>query len=355
MTSKDSGTAVYHSERKVIKFAESLESNMNAFFFGAGCSCGTLGDECPTAAKFGARVLANDPNWKEHYKKLSELIEVHLNADICELGLEEIWTFIDYYCKFHDAFPTPALYDLIPELKSALLSVYGGPIDRKAHKLKPTEAFTLSAVLRQVEPGDAVISFNYDTLVERFALSRGLDLRSFSKELRSDVVNFAKPHGSTSWCLDLEQKCVTHAHPDGAPLLESLTPAHVSNGREPLVLGAVPIKSELLREVQSYYKVDQVFDVIMRQWTAVIQSVKKAERIVVVGYSFPREDHYGRFLFAEAMKLRSENLPFIEFFETCDRAAERSAAIRETFSPRNSPSVSQVLYKGSVQAADPSS
>ena len=73
------------------------------------------------------------------------------------------------------------------------------------------------------------------------------------------------------------------------------------------MLGAVPIKSELIFEVQRFYGLP-VFDVVVQQWKTVVTAVREAEKLIVVGYSFPREDQYGRFLFREAVRLRKNPL-----------------------------------------------
>ena len=138
-------------------------------------------------------------------------------------------------------------------------------------------------------------------------------------------------------------------------LLNSLDPTDVDSGREPLVLGAVPIKSELIREVQVQLHDGSrpVFDAIIRQWRTVVEAIRDADSVVVVGYSFPQGDEYGRFLLQEGMRLRNSRLS-VEFFELQNKKCEREKAIKSAFNPKPDPAgdslVKNLVYRGKVEA-----
>ena len=55
------------------------------------------------------------------------------------------------------------------------------------------------------------------------------------------------------------------------------------------------------------------FQTIARQWRALVEAIRDADSVVIVGYSFPQEDQYGRFLLKEGIRLRSSELT-VEFF-----------------------------------------
>jgi hypothetical protein len=326
---------------------------MKAYLFGAGSSRGTLGPSCPVATKFGQELARSSPSWQSQFPNLKNVVQ-HLGCDLAELSLEKIWTWIDYYYKLAQpagaALPRAEwLREAELDLKRALLSVYGRKFETAADKL-PTTNYTLADLLSRVETGDVLISFNYDTLVERLARRFKCKLQAFDHELRSDVVNFAKPHGSTSWCLDHGLKSLTYRHLDGAPLLDSMLEGDVSTHKTPLLLGTVPIKSELISEVQISYKVPDVYRVVMAQWKAIIEAVRGADTLIVVGYSFPEEDQYGRFLFQEAIRGRDSKKSLkVEFYEKVDRRAEVAKAILETFPFRRI----QLEWKDKVRAPLP--
>src|SRR5262249_50848039 len=119
-------------------------------------------------------------------------------------------------------------------------------------------------------------------------------------------------------------------------------------GNDPLVLGAVPIKSELIREVQQVCGSSRIFDVVMSHWRAASEAVREADEITVLGYSFPREDQYGRFLMQERVSKRSKPIESIEYYDV-DRNVIH--AIAETFFL--SPSHAAISWKGPVTSAFP--
>jgi hypothetical protein len=135
-------------------------------------------------------------------------------------------------------------------------------------------------------------------------------------------------------------------HNNGSPLLDSLPEKKVKQKCEPLVLGAVPIKSELIREVQCY--IPEIFTVVTCQWKALVDALIKANTVVIVGYSFPREDMYGRFMFKEAMRNRKSKL-HIQYFELPDKASELCKEIVDVFGCK----IARHEYKGKVESYQP--
>jgi len=314
---------------------------MKVFLIGSGCSYGTLSFRpgcAPLAKMFGQHLSPTG------YPELAKVAK-HLGRDLSDLGMEDLWSCIDYYAKFagSDGFlPDPRWHRqlAVVELKKALLFLYGSRCEEAARRIGKSTKCTLVDLLRKrVRAGDVIVSFNYDTLVERLARKLGLKLTHCEGRPPKHKVKFVKPHGSVSWRLGDPPVSLP-----AAPLLNSLEEAAVEQGKlvtEPLVLGAVPIKSELIREVQCCYGTTEVFTVVMHQWQAVVEAVREADSVVVVGYSFPKEDQYGRFLFQEAVRQRNKVLRRVEYYNT-DRKSE--AVIREIFG-----SGTKVVWKGSVR------
>ena len=284
----------------------------------------------------------------------------HLGTDLRHVTLEPIWTCIDYHAKFQPAFRPDWVPrgKVVAELKSAILRLCGSKCDEVAERLalqRPRRlglfhdnTFTLSRIVHQITPGDTLISFNYDTLVERLVLKRkGLSLRHSCASAANGIVRFAKPHGSASWNLHRLSSDVL----DGPPLLESLCAVQAKEHPDkfdPLVLGAVPIKSELIREVQQHFGTEALFEVILQQWRAVVDAIRDAERIVVLGYSFPKEDTYGRFFFREAMRDRGRRRLRVDFYQKRKYSKETACSIKDAF-----PGVSKsdIHFNGEVTPA----
>jgi hypothetical protein len=96
------------------------------------------------------------------------------------------------------------------------------------------------------------------------------------------------------------------------------------------VLGVVPIKSELLREMQEAHEAGEVHEAIVRQWRAAVEATRRADEIAVVGYSFPPEDQYGSFLFYEAARNRKHK-PEVSFYELEASAFDVARRLVEVF------------------------
>jgi hypothetical protein len=111
----------------------------SAVLLGAGCSYGTLLQRpavCPPLASgFGPTLSSRVPIWATEYPELSK-IAVHLHKTLADVGLEELWTCIDYHAKFLDAFGRSWDQNVSPELKKALLVLYGRLCDAEADKLR---------------------------------------------------------------------------------------------------------------------------------------------------------------------------------------------------------------------------
>ncbi|HUJ48800.1 MAG TPA: hypothetical protein VLW25_01330 [Bryobacteraceae bacterium] len=317
---------------------------MRAFLFGAGSSFGTLkgGEVCPPLAMGFGKALSKQSGFEERYPNLS-LAAMEVGKKLSEVGLEDLWTCIDYYAKLSglDANcalgPKPDWLDpAVRELKGgALLWLYGRRCDEAANAL-PDDC-TVIHLLQSTRAGDVVVSFNYDTIIERLAKRRSLNLRH-SRCPPGPFVRFLKPHGSASWPL----RSLLSEVVDGEPLLDSLAE---DMNNDPLLLGAVPIKSELMREVQRCYRTEHVFEVVMHQWRGVVEAVRDADELVVVGYSFPKEDHYGRFLFKQGLHLRNfRRIKRIEFYNT--------SADCETISDIFGELTEEIVWKGPVCCRD---
>lgn len=302
---------------------------MNLFILGAGASRGSLSgnDVVPTSTQFGEVLCRVKPNWMAEYPALVEVVN-HLELSNDKWPLEAVWTCLDWYAKLQPLLPKPRPWnDESRQLKKALLAVFGNRCDLLASKVR--EDSTLANILRHdMTSGDTLVSFNFETIVEHLAGRLGCQLDA--RPRGGSGVAFAKPHGSTSWTLDLNTRSLHWLAADGTPLITSLTTDNVDAGLEPLLLGAVPIKSELIREVQMQGGTSEVYDVVACQWRVLVEAIRDARRVILVGYSFPREDLYGRFLIKEGLRLRRNSL-VIQFYEQKDREAECRREIDRVF------------------------
>lgn len=322
---------------------------MKAFFFGAGCSYGTLQNynACPTSETFG-EYLEHSNGWRD-YGNLRQVAEYlgYKDKTLSKINLEDLWSFIDHYAKFGGFLPSRKSWsqnDAICELKRAILRLCGSACEKTVRRIPKTSPCTIIKILKQVEPGDVIVSFNWDTLVERLAkkfFTSNWTLIHCDGLPSKKQVKFAKPHGSVSWRVGCPEPFILPCK----PVLEPIKEAQVRPGyprSEPLPLGAVPLKSELVSEVQAAYGASDVFQLIMKQWRAVLDAVRDADTIVVLGYRFPKEDEYGRFFFKEGMRQRQRGKPLTQI-ECYSKG--RKHGIRDVFgrTPR-------IQWKGPVTA-----
>lgn len=303
---------------------------MDLFILGAGASRGVLSgnDVVPTSAEFGKILCHVKPNWITEYPALFKVVE-HLGLCTKDWRLEPVWSCLDWYAKLQPALPKPRPWnDESRQLKKALLDVFGTRCDHLANEVRDDS--TLANILRDdVKPGDTLVSFNYDTIAERLAAMLGCQLDA--RPRGGTGVAFAKPHGSASWTLDLGKGSVEWLSSDGTPLDTSLTTGDVDVGREPLLLGAVPIKSELIREVQTSGGTPSVYDVVAYQWRVLVEAIRDVKKIVLVGYRFPMEDVYGRFLIQEGLRLRRRNSIDIQYYELKREKNNLCGEIKDVF------------------------
>lgn len=325
------------------KVKKTTEKGLTVFLFGAGASAGTFPKypkKIPTAQEFGA-FLKRQRGGLKLFPAIKKAV-LHLKPSthgVFAFTLEEVWTAFDFYAKLERALPARKPWrDESRNIKRAILRVYGKHCDRLAQGLPLDASYTLGQLFENaVKPGDTLVSFNYDTLVERVAKRFGHKLSVANSGCTSSkkAVLLTKPHGSVSWAIDFKKRTVKW-HENGLPLFESLSEKVVAKKREPcepLVLGTVPIKSELIREVQCH--IPEIFSVVVCQWKALIDALIKADTVVMVGYSFPREDLYGRFLIKEAVRKRKtrkrKTKLNIQYFELPDKAPEISKEIVSVF------------------------
>jgi hypothetical protein len=300
---------------------------MRALFLGAGASAGTV-ENAPVSRDFG-RVLAQVTS--RPYEELRRIVAL-LGYSWSDWPLDQVWRQVDYYSKLHEAISIDAPDPKESGIKHALLEVFGKRCDRASDALPIGANYTLGRLIDSLGPGDTLVSFNYDLIAERLARRMHKKLRPASVDgARSETITLAKPHGSASWSTQIvghfDQSPV-----DRGPVYDSLLPDEIQRGRHPFLLGAVPIKSELIREVQKAAGRPDIFDVVASQWREVGHAVQHAQTLVVAGYGFPPDDEYGRFLISEALRRRfRSNRLRIELFSREETSLEVASRIRELF------------------------
>jgi hypothetical protein len=271
-----------------------------AVVLGTGASSGTL-DKLGGVAGFTTRLGEVRRDWRTHYPDLARVID-----DCGGFGdrLDIVWTTIDYRSKFRAVLGPDYGWQAAIQLRKAVLEAYSFSTEiRDLLAQRPNGVLT--RVLSDLEPGDTLISFNWDTLAETIAIRLlGKGLVQGPVTAGEGQIVLLKPHGSLSWVHSSDGVVSRIVAGIGStPLLEPVAQSAVqaeAGFYQPLLLGAVPMKSELLAEVQCTQP--ELYDTVMRQWKALVWAISSAEHITFVGYGFPPEDSHGRFLFREAVR-----------------------------------------------------
>jgi hypothetical protein len=307
------------------------EVKRNVVILGTGSTIGTLG-RITSARELGVngfttRLLGVVQDWRDRFP--------HLAAAIDESGsenLDQIWTHFDYKGKLRRSLKVE-LPDDDPtsgELHQALVAAYS--LTKEVDEVNRDSTFSLKTTLMGMGAGDVLISFNWDTVAERLATRLGRTLLVAGPDLDTDAVNLVKPHGSLSWKDGGTAETTTWQGDHRRPLLDPipLECVHPGPGKviQPLLLGAVPMKERLLKGTQENQKVYEAF---ADQWAAVVDAIAGATSLTVMGYRFPSEDAYGRFLLREAVRRRTAPMPPIDYYALETDRAELERALREVF------------------------
>jgi hypothetical protein len=321
---------------------------MKAVILGAGSTIGTFDNPSLGVQAFADRLDKVRPAWRNDYPQLADALEK------CGSGnLDHLWTYMEYTshlrrslcpktdcprtrdnpdCRGHRCEGQRFGSDLSGQLRKALLDAYA--LEDEFAKLPKAASFTLKDIVGSLRDGDVLISFNWDTVAERLARDLGVSLRAAGRPpLDHSSVWLIKPHGSLSWEDRGEHEDLLWNDGRGAPRFDPIAVDRVFAGTsylQPFVLGAVPIKVELLAETQPN---QAVYTVLADQWAAVVDAVSRATELIVVGYGFPAEDGHGRFLFRQAARRRPASLsaPATSYYALPHDSGRIEDALRDIF------------------------
>ena len=299
---------------------------------GAGSSRGTLGRQAPVSAEFGEHLYQQNRYWCGDYPYLAAVIRF-LEPGIPDTNeqlwaLDKVWGAIDNRVKLQDvvdltlpaALPPPPHWDpwsfAAFELRKAVARIYGAALD-DAIQRAATDHGTVKQQLAGLQPGDCVISFNYDLLAERLLRQLGkrfvvahrwLDLSTH------EAIVLCKPHGSLNWKQQLFGQGDRVEMLDGPIREREIT--HSPCIQQPGIIAPVPFKSEIIFPELQHSIAPEFHNLLVAQWRCAIRCFAEAQRLIVMGYAFPAEDSHAQYLFAEAVVRRTSSQPLeIDVYE----------------------------------------
>lgn len=271
------------------------------YVLGAGASAGYdrsfTGMQCPSAKNFFAvaeGIIGKDlVKNKESFVNIVNFLKKYFNlsfSNIEEAGLDmqDILTFLDLEIDYSDSkveldMLRRARHEFMDLLSITFNNVLQGPPC-------PYHA----ALAAGLGKGDAVISFNYDLLMDTALFynnplwnpENGYGFLAVSRENRQvapSAVYLLKPHGSFNWI-----SCSTCGNIFILPPIQSGVPANCNS-----IMSSFPNHSEHRLDrliIPPSLKKDVHGRVMQQIWMKAHQALKDANRIVIIGYSLPATD-----------------------------------------------------------------
>lgn len=212
-------------------------------------------------------------------------------------NLEELLSLMDVYVEFSSKVKSSHKFDPgeVKELKNDLLGAITASLSEKTEsiKIQNTQLFRLAKLL---EPGDAVVTFNWDLLVEKALTELAVD---WSYELKNHKIALLKPHGSIDWfdsdTTKIKASLTSPVIPDIGKLrvFQKFRMPRVSSPITPVIVPPL---------MQKKWKYDE-FD---RIWRSTWRAFRKANDIHIIGFSLPPEDLHVRFVMRSAIRINEQ-------------------------------------------------
>lgn len=239
--------------------------------------------------------LMNPASSRKDLEGLIEYLYAHFDTRWRNYpNLEEFLSFLESYLQLNEWVKSKHKYpnDVVRRLRDDLLLAVSDYLHARLDEvtIRRTKLYELA---RKLEPGDAVVTFNWDLTIER-ALSAANIESTYTMDQKS--VALLKPHGSVDW-LDAAKSNVK------ANLTFALIPSigkirvfkhyrapHVKHPTLPVIIPPVFNKSFPYPEFRQLWK---------DTWRA----LRDAERVYIIGFSLPPEDLHVRFVMRSAIRM----------------------------------------------------
>jgi len=206
-------------------------------------------------------------------------------------AFEEFLSLVDVYLDFADVIKRGHSFSIedVKRIKKELLLAIPAVLHGARAKAAHSRVRKFAALL---QPGDAVVTFNWDLLVEEALDHLGKD---WEYSLREDAISILKPHGSLDW---FDSKDVATIKEDLlSPLNEEFGKIQVFRRfRAPKIPPVVPvILPPVINKKIEYEELEAI-------WRDVWLTLRHAPEIYVIGYSLPPEDLHARLTIRSAIR-----------------------------------------------------
>ena len=214
------------------------------------------------------------------------------------VNVEELLSLLDTAEEFNEILPTTFLEPVvIRRLRSSLLkSIVELLVENqlKAESSKKRVDY-VDRFLSRLEPGDTVITFNWDLLFERRMRKIGQEFKLCPRE-ESNHLAYLKVHGSIDWYRGAELDSRKGFKVVYRQLYRAPWPK-VSRQRDKLPSDALPfiVPPTFNKSFRGCADIEEL-------WVQAFQRLQEADEIYVCGYRFPPEDLFARFVLRRAIR-----------------------------------------------------
>lgn len=154
---------------------------------------------------------------------------------------------------------------------------------------KAEECLLLKQFVKNLKNNDVIITFNWDTLIERTLFSTSKKMNFLHRD--PDAITILKLHGSLSWAKIPEGYVLKYL--DSVKVLsEKIVHTHDYTYYNTWI----PLDTEPFIVPPSYIKQTLSHDFFKKIWREAFSVIVEAEKVVFIGYSIPKEDLQARSL-----------------------------------------------------------
>ncbi len=277
--------------------------NKRVFILGAGASNGA---EFPLASELFklAYDQMDSDDQSDVRKTLSYLYPVsgrnHQSPQklVSVLNVEEFLSLLDTAEEFNEILPTTFLEPVvIRRLRSRILSSIMELLVEKQSKAESSKKLVghVDRFLSRLEPGDTIITFNWDLLLERRMSKVGQAFKLCPREESNDVA-YLKVHGSIDWYRGAELESRKGFKVVYRQLYRAPWPK-VSKQRDNFLSDTLPfiVQPTFNKSYKGSADLEEI-------WVQAFQRLYEADEIYVCGYRFPPEDLFARFVLRRAIR-----------------------------------------------------
>jgi SIR2-like domain len=205
--------------------------------------------------------------------------------------LEEFLSLVEVYLDFADVIKRGHIFSIeeVARIKKELLHAITTVLHAAREEAAHSRVQKLGTLL---EPGDTIITFNWDLLIEEALRDLGKD---WEYDLRDNAISILKPHGSLDWFdsreVSIKSELVFPLNEKFKRILvfRRFRAPRTKSPAAPIILPPVANKSIKYKELQSI-------------WRDAWRALRHADEIYILGYSLPPEDLHARFTIRSAIR-----------------------------------------------------